>query len=62
MALTAAALILTGCAVDNHNGEGDWGEEPKLVEIHLDDGRSLPCLFVGRGHTRAMSCDWGAAH
>ncbi|AXH70498.1 hypothetical protein HOT75_gp111 [Gordonia phage Daredevil] len=58
------ALTLTGCGAgsSHFSGDGDFGQEPKLMQIELPDGRTIPCLFLGKSQHRVMSCDWDEAH
>lgn len=62
-AAAVGALALTGCADGGQfSGDGDFGQEPKLMQIELPDSRTVPCLFLGKAQYRVMSCDWNEAH
>lgn len=53
IALTVAALLLTGCSA---------ATQARTVEsnVKLKDGRTVTCVVV-YGETAALSCDWSSA-
>lgn len=56
-ALTGALVIAcaTGCT---NNGITPTGARIEATEVHLLDGRTVPCVIV---ESNAITCDWQAA-